>query len=60
MALIKEVKQWANTTTTSYINFLQVDTFIYWLINSINEFFLNLTQTVNNIYVADIPNALQQ
>ena len=42
MALLDEVKQWANTTTTGYKHFLQVDTSIYWIIDSINDFCLNL------------------
>jgi hypothetical protein len=54
MALLDEVKQWAKTTTTGYKNFLQVDTSIYWIIDSINEFCLNLPEHVHNIYVADI------
>ena len=54
MALLEEVKQWANTTTNGYKNFLKVDTSIYWIIDSINDFCLNLPQNIYNIYVADI------
>jgi hypothetical protein len=54
MALLDKVKQWAKTTTTGYKNFFQVDTSIYWIIDSINEFCLNLPEHVHNIYVADI------
>ena len=54
MTLLDEVKQWAKTTTTGYKHFLHVDTSIYWIINFINDFCLNLPQHVHNIYVADI------
>ena len=54
MALLEEVKQWPNTTIKGYKNFLKVDTSIYWIIDSINDFCLNLPQNVHNIYVADI------
>ena len=54
MSLLEEVKQWAKTTTNGYKNFLQVDTSIYWIIDSINDFCLNIPQKVHNIYVADI------
>ena len=54
MALLEEVKEWASTTTNGYKRFLKVDTSIYWIIDSINDFCLNLPQNVHNIYVADI------
>ena len=54
MALLEEVKQWAKTTLIGYKNFLGVDTSIYWIIDSINEFCLNIPPNVHNIYVADI------
>ena len=54
MSLLEEVRQWAKTTTNGYKNFLQVDTSIYWVIDSINDFCLNIPQNVHNIYVADI------
>ena len=54
MALLEDVKQWAKTTLTGYKNFLGVDTSIYWIIDSINDFCLNIPSNVHNIYVADI------
>ena len=54
MSLLEEVRQWAKVTTNGYKNFLQVDTSIYWIIDSINDFCLNLPQKIHNIYVADI------
>ena len=54
MSLLEEVRQWARVTTNGFKNFLQVDTSIYWIIDSINEFCLNLPKNIHNIYVADI------
>ena len=54
MALLEEVKQWAKTTCIGYKNFLGIDTSIYWIIDSIIDFCLNIPQNVRNIYVADI------
>ena len=54
MALLEEVKEWANTTIKGYKNFMGVDTSIYWIIDSINDFTLNIPDVINNIYVADI------
>ena len=54
MALLDEVKEWAATTILGYKNFLGIDTSIYWIIDSINDFTLNIPERINNIYVADI------
>ena len=54
MALLEEVKEWAKITTLGYKRFLKVDTSIYWIIDSINEFCINLPHNIHNIYVADI------
>ena len=54
MSLLEEVRQWANTTLNGYKNFLKVNTSIYWVIDSINDFCLNLPHEIHNIYVADI------
>ena len=54
MALLEEVKEWATTTVNGYKNFLGVDTSIYWIIDSIVDFTLNIPEKINNIYVADI------
>ena len=54
MSLLEEVRQWAKVTIEGYKSFLQVDTSIYWIIDSINDFCLNLPQKIHNIYVADI------
>ena len=54
MALLEEVKEWASTTVRGYKNFLGIDTSIYWIIDSITDFTLNVPEQINNIYVADI------
>lgn len=54
MALLEEVKEWVKVTTTGYKNFLNVDTSIYWIIDSINDFCINLPHNIHNLYVADI------
>jgi hypothetical protein len=54
MALLEEVKEWANTTIKGYNNFLGIDTSIYWIIDAITDFTLNIPERINNIYVADI------
>ena len=54
MALLEDVKEWANTTIKGYKNFLGVETSIYWIIDSITDFTLNTPDVINNIYVADI------
>ena len=54
MALLDEVNEWATTTVKGYSNFFRVDTSIYWIINLITDFTLNILEIINNIYVADI------
>ena len=54
MALLNEVNEWATTTVKGYRNFLGIDTSIYWIIDFITDFTLNIPEKINNIYVADI------
>ena len=54
MALLDEVKEWANITVKGYRNFLGINTSMYWAIDSIMDFTLNIPDNINNIYVADI------
>lgn len=54
MALLEEVKKWAKITTIGYKNFFQMDTFIYRIIHSINDFLINLPHNIHHIYVVDI------
>lgn len=54
MTLLDEVNEWANNTIKEYHNFFGIDTSIYWIIDSITNFTLNISSTINNIYVVDI------
>ena len=59
MTLLNEVKEWATITVKGYRNFLGIDTSIYWIIESITNFTLNISEKINNIYVADITKCLE-
>lgn len=52
--IFEKIKQWAKTTITSNKKFRGVDTSIYSIIDSINDFCLNIPQNVHNVYVVDI------
>lgn len=54
MTFLEEEKQWAKTTVTCYKKFLGLDTSIYWIIDFINDFCLNIPQIVHNVYVTNI------
>jgi hypothetical protein len=50
----ESVKTWAQTKVINYKNFLQVDTSLFWIVNSIIDTTLNLPTAMHDIYVADI------
>ena len=52
--ILESVKTWAHTKVVNYRQFLQVDTSLYWLVNSIIDTTLNLPSSMHDIYVADI------
>ena len=54
MTLLDEVKKLATTIIKGYTNFLNVDTFMYWIIDSITDFILDIHTMINNIYPDDI------
>ena len=54
MTILEEVKEWAYTRVEGYKRFLKTDTSIYWIIDSIMNFTLNVPHGINNIFVADI------
>lgn len=54
MLVLEAVKSWSAEMSTCYRNFLQVDTSLYWLVNSAIEVALNLPESISDIYVADI------
>ena len=54
MSILEEVKEWAYTRVEGYKRFLKANTSLYWIIDSINDFTLNVPPMIHNIYVADI------
>lgn len=52
--ILELVKTWAHTKVSTYKNFLQVDTSLYWIVNSIIDTILNLPTSMHDIYVVDI------
>ena len=54
MLILNSIKQWAAEITTSYKNFMQVKTSMFWLINSVVEVSLNLPESLSDIFVADV------
>jgi hypothetical protein len=52
--ILETVKTWAHTRVINYKNFLQVDTSLYWIVNSIIDTTLNLPTSIHDIFVADI------
>ena len=54
MSILEEVKEWAHTRVEGYKQFLKANTSLYWIIDSINDFTLNVPPLIHNIYVADI------
>jgi hypothetical protein len=52
--VLESVKIWARTKLNDYKNFLQVNTSLYWIINSIIDTILNLPSSMHDIFVADI------
>jgi hypothetical protein len=54
MTILEEVRELAYTRVEGYKRFLKTDTSIYWIIDSIIDFTLNIPHEINNIFVADI------
>jgi hypothetical protein len=52
--ILESVKMWAHTKVIKYRNFLQADTSLFWIVNSIIDTTLNLPMTLYDVYVADI------
>jgi hypothetical protein len=52
--ILESVKTWARSKVINYKNFLQADTSMYWLVNSIIDATLNLPMSMHDIFVADI------
>ena len=54
MIVLDLVKEWAMGLSQGYTNFLQVNTSLYWLVNSSIEVALNLPEQIHDVFVADI------
>ena len=52
--ILEAVKEWAAEMACSYKGFLQVDTSLFWLVNSAIEVALNIPENISDIFVADI------
>jgi hypothetical protein len=52
--VLESFKGWAHSKVKSYKTFLQVDTSLYWIIDSIIDKTLNLPAAMSDIFVADI------
>ena len=52
--LLEAIKIWAYSKLSDYKKFLQVDTSLYWIINSIIDTTLNLPMSIYSLFVADI------
>jgi len=54
MLILESVQQWAAEMALCYKQFLQVDTSLFWLVNSATEVALNIPEKMADIFVADI------
>lgn len=52
--VLEMIKSWAKKRCESYKNFLRTHTSIFWIIDSILQFTLNLPTQITDIYVADV------
>ena len=54
MEVLESVKEWALQKKIAYARFLNVETSLYWIVNSSIEVALNLPHEINDIFVGDI------
>jgi hypothetical protein len=52
--ILESFKEWARSKVHTYKTFLNVETSLYWIIDSIIDATLNLSDTMSDIFVADI------
>jgi hypothetical protein len=52
--ILESIKSWAKTIERSIKNFLQVDTSLYWITDSIIGAILNFPEKIHDIFVVDI------
>jgi hypothetical protein len=54
MEVLEKVKIWCKKTKVGYLNFLQVNTSLYWIVDSALQVTLNLPPRISDVYVADV------
>jgi len=54
MEVLDMFRVWAKKRVDGYRSFMNTETSIYWLINSVIEVTLNLPYEIHNVYIADI------
>lgn len=54
LVIIFELKVWCKLRMTTYKKISKVETTLYWVIDSLFEFTLNLANSIHNMYIADI------
>ena len=54
MEVLESVKEWALQKKIAYAQFLNVDTSLFWIVNSTIEVALNLPHEINDIFLGDI------
>ena len=54
MEVLESVKEWALQKKIAYARFLNVETSLFWIVNSSIEVALNLPHEINGIFVDDI------
>jgi hypothetical protein len=52
--VLDSVKSWAQLTEKGYKNFLQVDTSLFWIVDSVIDTTLNLPDSIYDVFVADV------
>lgn len=52
--ILDTIKCWAQVTEKGYKNFMQVQTSLYWIIDSVMDATINLPEEIQDIFVADI------
>jgi hypothetical protein len=52
--VLDSIKTWAYLTERGYKNFLQINTNMFWIVDSIIDSTLNFPEKIHNVFVADI------
>ena len=54
LEVLEKVKDWCIKTKDGYLNFLQANTSLYWIVDLTLQVTLNLPPEISDIYVADV------